>query len=68
MIANLMQKVAELWNSALEGCALGDEAEGVIRVVDLEGDVNIAGDIPEECNKEVDRGPGGTCIHSLFAP
>ncbi len=53
-IVNLLQKVAELWNSALEGCALGDEAEGVVRVVDLEGDVNIAGDIPEECDEEVE--------------
>ena len=42
-----------MWNSALEGCALEDEAEGAIRVVDLEGGVNIAGDIPEECDEEV---------------
>jgi len=53
-IVNLLQKVAELWNLALEGCALEDEAEGVVRVVDLEGDVNIAGDIPEECDEEVE--------------
>ena len=43
-----------MWNSVLEGCALEDEAEGVVRVVDLEGDVNIAGDVLEDCNEEVE--------------
>ena len=34
--------------------ALEDEAEGVVRVVDLEGDVNVAGDVPEDRDEDVE--------------